>query len=566
MRKFFKRLFVLLLIFACLVAGAWYLLRERDSQRLALLDAELSYVQHLDELMKVDGAQAAHGITVAFSADLVNQLLAGIVGAPIKIQQLPNSTLSFSSATTDFRDGFPQVTLRGAMADSRSRGAVDFRLIAVLQPVVETKNPSELILQIKPIQITPEIVIGRFHVKSPEFLNAALEVSVQQIEQTLPPIRLPLSSAFSVSSPPTSVPISIPTGAGSINATVSLPGFTVSRTIGITNVLLLSDGIHVTLTTEPETSQIYKTFQYSVPSSSGQQGNDFVEEVEKKIGQREALRSSLESKLAPLRLQPGDQVRVEVAPQVLASITDALNSLTDAQRTVHLQATSETGQLIRLGGGAPAGCGGYAELSGHNSLSANLGVSQLVPSLSDKGFSLTGEYKFSFDAQVVAHGNGPPGPRMELKCLDLGFAKPCTEVPVTLPTCDTPLGGGISLGSYGVSGNRTEAITALLALHSDSNHWLTYDLSVISPDSIPITVSIGLGALGTLGVPFTFQVPHQPLLTGSAPDIFGGTGTIESNSVLNFRRQYTVTISPSSSTVGPNGYIVRGKAAVSWSN
>jgi hypothetical protein len=176
---------------------------------------------------------------------------------------------------------------------------------------------------------------------------------------------------------------------------------------------------------------------------------------------------TLETKLAPIKVPQAD-VRVWVSQKMLGVVTDTFNGLTPQQRTFHYHTISEEGQVFQTGGGG-AGCGGYANLSGGNTASADLAVGVLAASFTNTGTTVSADFQFSFDAQVVTHINGPAGPHasMELKCIDLGLlGRPCTNVPSVSFSCETPIGGGVSGGSYGVSGNRTERLTATRPLGS----------------------------------------------------------------------------------------------------
>jgi hypothetical protein len=181
---------------------------------------------------------------------------------------------------------------------------------------------------------------------------------------------------------------------------------------------------------------------------------------------------------------------------------------------------SEEGQIFQTGGGG-AGCGGYANVVGGNSASADLKIGQLSSSFTQQGVTVAADFEFSFNAQVTAHVNGPAGPHtsMVLNCIEIFHKRLCTDLPSVTISCDTPIGGGVGLSNYGVHGTRTERLTAAVTMHSDSSTWLAYDVAVVSPDQVPITLEVGLGSLGTAGFPITLPVPHQALLSGKAPNI-----------------------------------------------
>jgi hypothetical protein len=88
-------------------------------------------------------------------------------------------------------------------------------------------------------------------------------------------------------------------------------------------------------------------------------------------------------------------------------------------------------------------------------------------------------------------------------------------------------------------------------------------MNVVSPDQVPITIEIGLGQLGTLGLPFNFGVPHQALLSGKAPLLFDQSGQI-SDPASGFSKRYSISAVPVSGVVGKDGYAAAGTLRVQW--
>jgi hypothetical protein len=68
-----------------------------------------------------------------------------------------------------------------------------------------------------------------------------------------------------------------------------------------------------------------------------------------------------------------------------------------------------------------------------------------------------------------------------------------------------------------------------MTLRSDQSSWLISDVAITSPNRIPLTVEVGLGPLGTVGIPIRFDVPHQPLFSGNSPSVFSQSGLLESS-------------------------------------
>jgi hypothetical protein len=100
-------------------------------------------------------------------------------------------------------------------------------------------------------------------------------------------------------------------------------------------------------------------------------------------------------------------------------------------------------------------------------------------------------------------------------------------------------------------------------LRSDPSSWLIYDVAVTSPDQIPITVSVGLGQLGSVGIPISFNIPHQALFSGKAPSVFSQSGLLE-DPISHLSKKYSFSITPTGGTVQADGYAALGKLAVQW--
>jgi hypothetical protein len=381
----------------------------------------------------------------------------------------------------------------------------------------------------------------------------------------LPHVSVPLSQQFSVAFPASRVPVSLPTQHGKLNGEVDVPGLTAGTSILVSGLVFLDDGIHVYLTAgDPAKADFVFPYKIVENHTSYPDQNALDAAISAKEKANDEFRRSMETKLSAMKV-PGADVRVWTSQKMLGLVTDTFNRLTPQQRTFHYHTISEEGQIFQTGGGG-AGCGGYASLSGGNTANADLAVGALTASFTNTGATVSADFQLSFNAQVVTHINGPAGPHvtMVLNCLDLGLlGRPCTNLPSITVSCETQIGGGVSGGSYGVSGNRTERLTAAVSLHSDASTWLSYDVAITSPDQIPITIEVGLGQLGRAGFPITVPVPHQSLLNGKAPDILDQSGRITIPS-LQLSRSYKLAVSGFAGSVNPTGYAASGKLTVQW--
>jgi hypothetical protein len=561
-----KKLLVSLLVVVVLgVAG--FLAYKRWSARtiaqgqIALLNAELAYTTQLTEgLKRIASTPNTTAVTVVLSPSSLNRLLEGLSGVTMAIPDIQGQ-VEVKAVSVEFRDAFPEVRVDAHLTSSRVNGSLDARISATIEPQLPTDTPNTLQLFVRPLEIHPVATIGGATITVSRDVEAVLAAILAKYAESLPRVTIPLASSFQVNFPPTTQTIRVRTHDGALNGTLDFPTFSSSIAIVIKQVYFLTDGIHIVASTAKEAPELLPFKISPAPTVSADAMSAAVSGKQAAIT---SARAELESLITSLKINDAD-VLIEVAPQLLNSVLASFNSLTDAQRTVHYRTTVEEGQLYRTGGGG-AGCGGYAELVGHNSASADVKVSSLATTFADNSLSLSADLSFSFAAQVTGHVNGPAGPHAtnDLKCINVFGKDICTNVPGIAISCDSPVGGGVGLGSYGVSGNRGERITAQATFTSDNTSWLHYDVTIVSPTQVPITIEVGLGQLGTLGLPFTFQVPNTRIASGAAPAVFGNRGQLESKGPVQLLKQYDVSVQPVSSAMSAAGYRFKAKTNIAW--
>jgi len=559
---------VILCVITAMGYGIYVYVHHRaQSGRLRLLDAEYSYLVTLrDILTKQANPESRNSLSVFVSGGSINAVLAGAAGTSFDLTEPSGTTVKVNSIHTDFRDGFPGVLGQIQVNSKSPKLNFDADLYAVLEPRVDKRDPANLFLYVHPLYVSIES-----QAPSNELIrlaNSVLSGLMAGYAQQLPHLTIPLAQEFSVSFPASHLPMPVPLQAGKLNGEIDVPGLTLHSSIVISGVVFLSDGVHafVTAKMQPSDPTPELVFPYQIdeplPSYSDTKALDAA--IKKKEEQIGSMRTSIDSLTSPLKVKNVD-FRVWVSRNLLNAIIDVFNKLSPSERLIHFHALSTEGQLYRTGGGG-AGCGGYAELVGGNSASANLQIGNLSSTWTEnQGLTESADFQFAFDGQVTGHVNGPAGPHptMVLNCVNLGFARPCTDVPSVTVSCDTPIGGGVGLGSYGVHGDRTERITVNMGLRSDPSSWLIYDVAIASPNQIPITVQVGLGSLGTVGIPVNFDVPHQALLSGKAPSIFSQTGMLQSTAA-HLSKKYTFAIGPTTGTVLADGYAAVGTISVQW--
>jgi hypothetical protein len=275
--------------------------------------------------------------------------------------------------------------------------------------------------------------------------------------------------------------------------------------------------------------------------------DSLADQIKRKQQEIVEIHKTLDPLLKPVLVTDAN-LRVWLSSNVTASILKAYNQATPDKRHFHYDATGETGQLKNSNGGA-LGCGWYVTIEGGNSAHADLDTSNLNATWNPNATVNAGlDFKFAFNAQVHAHVKGPAGP---------------CSIWHPWPTCDCPIGGGFGT-SVGTSGDKGGTIGALATLKSTPSEWLAYDVALVSPSSISITLVASLGQFGDVGIPASFSLPTGVLATGSAPSVLGGQGEVKVGNPPIIDKLYTITVTPSNSIANETGIAVKAAARVQF--
>jgi len=538
--------------------------------RLILDDAKLYYVRTLrDALKDHPNPEIQSSASLFISASTVNTLLAAATNSRFEVPNAGHISILIQNLQAHFSDGFPEVDATVHIDRPNPSISLDASLSAVLEPRLDNTAPNVLQFYLHPLSLKIGLTNQAVPSQGNEIAGDILSKLAVAYGDLLPHFTFPLSRDFSVAFPATNVPLPVPTQAGKLNGELDVPGLSFRTDLSLSGLVFLSDGIHI-FTTAALNNPGKVANAVLLPFSTGTRPVAHgTADIDSAITSEESQIASIQDELknlgSALRVSDAD-LRIWASSNLLTQVVTVFNSLTPDQRRVHFHTISEDGQLYRAGGGG-LGCGGYAELVGGNSASGNLQVGNLASTWKPgQGVVASADFQFAFDAQVTGHVNGPAGPHPTwvLNCVHLPWPinkDVCTNLPSVTVSCETPVGGGVGLGSYGISGNRTEKLTAAVTLHSDASSWLVYDLSVVAPDQVPITISVGLGQLGTLGLPFNFSVPHQTLLSGKAPPIFEQAGMVDIPGT-HTSKKYSLSVVPTAATVKTEGYEVKATVKV----
>ncbi len=543
--------------------GLWHLQSLRDGAdgiAVKRLEREQTYLAVLrDRLQSSSEADLGAMASAFISVASINAVLAGLEGIRIPLQKPVGVTLDVESVRTQFLDGFPEVVAKAHITHTDSTVKVGVLLTLVLEPRLDDAHPNVIQLYAKPTGLTVDASLPALGVLTPSQVSEVLRDLTVHYAETLPYASIPLAETLSIAQPVGHLPVDLPTGNGRLRGVVVTPPLSSTIPINISGLLFLSDGLHVLLGVGPGSLDLTPFFKPSKAGAGLVSEAALKEEAARLTLEVKKLRTEIEPKLASIKVSDSD-FRLWVSKGALVQLDSVFNSLTEQQRTIQYSTTSEEGQIYEQGGGG-AGCGGFANVVGGNSATAQIKVGRFATAWTEQGLKASADLEFAFRAQVKAHMRGAAGPHvyMGLQCL-LGV---CTDVPQVTVSCRTPVGGGVSLGSYGVSGTRTERITVNTTLRSDPSSWLIYDVAIVSPDEMPMTISVGLGQLGTVGIPIKFKVPHTTLMSGKAPPLFAQSGEVALASI-GLRRAYDVALVPVAGVVGPTGYASKGNVKITW--
>jgi hypothetical protein len=550
-----------LLVLILVGFGLMYCRRTRDKnqteielQRYEVLHAEKTYLDRVLSDLSGGGLLKSSQLSVFVCEKTINEMLSGLVGLSGPIPNVQNATFHVVSVSSQFRDGFPQVTIDLNAEKPEWKIHSQVTVVAVLVPTSSQNEPGKLNLGVRVIGLQPAVDWNHLEGKLGGFAREVLLVKAAEFSKMLPPISVPLSSEFPVELPATEQAITFPVPAGNVTGIISVPAIRISKTLYIDKLLFLSDGLHVFMSIQPGHQVAQEGFtvgDVSRPSLVGLAGANA--QLAKQI---DLSRQGVDARAEGVRVD-GSNLQVWISKSLLDAVSGSLANLAPVSKHLHFQTTGKQGQLVSTSGGAPLGCGYYAEIAG-NSASADLDLTTVQSNwTSDGAIDINAGFSSHFSAQVNGHGNSVPGLCMVKNMF--GISAPDLTQGLQ---CRCPTGGGIG-SSVGIQGDKGGSLSARISLRSDQANWLSYDLALTGPPSLEVTVAVDLGRIGSFGVPVSFPLPLRTLSSGLAPPLFSGAGTVELPNV-HFKRSYRAVISPTKGTADADGFTIDADVALQW--
>jgi len=208
------------------------------------------------------------------------------------------------------------------------------------------------------------------------------------------------------------------------------------------------------------------------------------------------------------------EVSLPVAP-VLQAVA-AINAAPAGQRTVHVRSTGANGKFWQDG---PTWCNSFLELGYPDGFQADAVLGNFAPS-----FPTSNTMAISADVSVSVNVKA----HWHFKGRRTGFFHAC------------PPGGGFG-GIIGANGNTGFKVTGHLDLVQDAGNF-RYQVSVVDPPTVNMTISIGFQGIGTLGIPQSFNLPLGVVASGPLPLMIANKGEVTLPGEQ--KRTYSILLAP----------------------
>lgn len=265
------------------------------------------------------------------------------------------------------------------------------------------------------------------------------------------------------------------------------------------------------------------------------------DDIAAKEAQIRALQTEVTPLIEPILIKNSD-FRVFLSLTPIAEAFNELNSYHQDLRTIRVQSIGRNGNFWRNGG---TWCGSYVELDQSDSLYTSAVMSNFSGSIREDG-------AISLNNRIDVDG------KVQLK---FQFKGKRIYGPFGSNWC--PPGGGVGT-SIGVSFEKTIDMQLLLAFSALENlRFVNYKALFISPEKVSVTAQIGLGPIGTIGQPISFDLPNDPIASGSFPLLISNEGKFELPSGYGVRDYYFV-LTPTGFTTNKNGITAAWEAKVQF--
>ena len=278
----------------------------------------------------------------------------------------------------------------------------------------------------------------------------------------------------------------------------------------------------------------------ATPAAAGLQ-----EEVAAKEAELARLRAEVQPLVRPITVS-GSDVRVFASLAPLVDAVASMNARPQDRRLITLQSTGRHGYFWRDG---DTWCDSYVELDHGDSFKTRAVMSNFAAAVRDDGGIALG-------ARAEAKGHVQlkfqfKGRRHRIYVLGREVGNVC------------PPGGGVGT-SIGVGFDKTVDLQLLMAFsRSADGRSVDYKASFVSPREVSVTAQIGLGVIGTIGHPMSFDLPAGPIASGSFPLLVAQDGTFQLPGEAG-ERAYSFVLTPTAFAAGKSGITAGWKSTVQF--
>ncbi|MER9963196.1 hypothetical protein NKJ72_19920 [Mesorhizobium sp. M0045] len=243
-----------ILILAGLVAiGVWSFIRQDtdaalQSQRQTEQKAELQALTDFKAWLAAQKSTPDPLATRAFlSQPIIDSVLSAFDGIELKLLEAQDITLKLKSVRSDFRAGFPGLTI--VATAEKSGVTADVSTVARLEPVFDSNT---LRLKVHVDSLVPKISwrFIDFNVRGlvRDLLQAKVVEAINR-DDALGVVSVPLSQSQTFALPSTQIPFTT-TG---VKAVMTLPSFSGTVTAHLSRVVAMPEGIYVYATLDTGT-------------------------------------------------------------------------------------------------------------------------------------------------------------------------------------------------------------------------------------------------------------------------------------------------------------------------
>lgn len=275
---------------------------------------------------------------------------------------------------------------------------------------------------------------------------------------------------------------------------------------------------------------------------------DLRDDVAAKEASIAKLRAELEPLVKPI-LVNGNDLRVFASMTPLVDAFSRLNARPSERRLIRVRSNGANGYFWKDG---EKWCNSYVELEHPDSLRSDAVLSNFVANVRDDGgITLATRATVSGNMQLKFQFKG-------LRVTEtIGICPLCTHINVCPP------GGGAG-SSIGVDFNKTVDLQLqMLLVRSSDGRSVNYRALFVSPTNVSITAQIGLGAIGTLGHPISFDLPKEPIANGSFPLLISNEGKFSLPGGAG-ERSYSFVLAPTEFVADKKGITSSWKSTVEF--